>query len=231
MKAEMLAFALLLAACGSDPTPAPDAGAGCVPACGPGLQCLGGLCYATRADAGADTAGPTDARADTGAGDVGLACPAGTVDCDGDPGTGCEAHVRVDPTNCGTCGHRCVGRPLCIEGMCVPWPDGGDPTVPGPYQPCAGPGAACRGGTTCMEALAATTLDGRYYCSALCRRPEDCPAYAPDALDCVHTVRLGDARCARRCATPTVDAPCAADRTRCLGVLVATRGWLNLCVP
>jgi hypothetical protein len=44
--------------------------------------------------------------------------------CDGDMRNGCEAEVRVDPNNCGTCGHKCPAPPHARSGCgdaCTIW--------------------------------------------------------------------------------------------------------------
>ncbi|MFP2930583.1 hypothetical protein ACLESO_36375 [Pyxidicoccus sp. 3LG] len=47
-----------------------------------------------------------------------IRCPAGTADCDGNPGNGCEANLTTDEYNCGACGTTCQDRPYA-EGVCV----------------------------------------------------------------------------------------------------------------
>ncbi|NMO18010.1 hypothetical protein HPC49_14810 [Pyxidicoccus fallax] len=46
-----------------------------------------------------------------------IRCPAGTADCDGNPGNGCEADLTSDEYNCGACGTTCQDRPYS-EGVC-----------------------------------------------------------------------------------------------------------------
>jgi len=48
-----------------------------------------------------------------------LTCETGYYDCDGVSTNGCEAHLRVDNDNCGTCGTVCVMPAYCILGNCV----------------------------------------------------------------------------------------------------------------
>jgi hypothetical protein len=48
------------------------------------------------------------------------ACNLGSMDCDGNPGNGCEALLSNDRFNCGACGQACASaKPLCVEGVCV----------------------------------------------------------------------------------------------------------------
>ncbi len=63
------------------------------------------------ADAGTDTGGTTDARADTGAGD--------TRPPDAAPDAGCTANIATSSDNCGACGHSCGGG-MCSLGVCQP---------------------------------------------------------------------------------------------------------------
>lgn len=69
-------------------------------------------------DTGGDVLGDTQTEADGPA----LPCGSGTcsgscLDCDGDPGNGCETDVTSDPSNCGACGHDCDGYG-CNAGVC-----------------------------------------------------------------------------------------------------------------
>jgi hypothetical protein len=61
-----------------------------------------------------------DPTAGDGTGDTGSSmCPAGTLDCDGEPG--CEADAS-DPYSCGSCDHVCelAGELLeCVAGQCT----------------------------------------------------------------------------------------------------------------
>lgn len=48
-------------------------------------------------------------------------CESGFDDCNGDPIDGCEVDLRIQPANCGVCGHACdlaAGQP-CIDGRCL----------------------------------------------------------------------------------------------------------------
>lgn len=67
--------------------------AACTPACsGPGEICQMGQC---------------------------VECAAGHMDCDGDPANGCEVDVQNDASQCGACGHSCLGG-ACTAGACGP---------------------------------------------------------------------------------------------------------------
>jgi len=48
------------------------------------------------------------------------ACDIGFSDCDGNPATGCEANLKIDPLNCAGCGNVCPGGTLalCNNGIC-----------------------------------------------------------------------------------------------------------------
>jgi hypothetical protein len=59
---------------------------------------------------------PTDTPADTPT-DTG--CPAGTGDCDGNPGNGCETDLTTDAAHCGACDHDCEGG-TCVASACQP---------------------------------------------------------------------------------------------------------------
>jgi hypothetical protein len=49
----------------------------------------------------------------------GLCCGAGTGNCDGNAGNGCETNLLTSAANCGTCGNACPnGMPVCINGGC-----------------------------------------------------------------------------------------------------------------
>jgi hypothetical protein len=62
---------------------------------------------------------------DDGAGDVaddgdsGITCPAGTGDCNGNPGDGCETDLTSNIAHCGACGHDCLGG-ACTASACQP---------------------------------------------------------------------------------------------------------------
>jgi hypothetical protein len=52
------------------------------------------------------------------AGMCGLACAAGTGDCDMNAANGCETNLKTDAQNCGACGMNCGGGP-CVQGACA----------------------------------------------------------------------------------------------------------------
>jgi hypothetical protein len=86
--------------CGTSDSAAPPEG-----------SCDGATC--TSADGGPDGAGPA------GDGSADGACTKTHLDCDGNPGNGCETPVDSDPKNCGACGHDCLGGG-CAAGLCRP---------------------------------------------------------------------------------------------------------------
>ncbi|MFO0644932.1 MAG: hypothetical protein U0326_01760 [Polyangiales bacterium] len=48
------------------------------------------------------------------------ACTSGLIlNCDGLDANGCEADLRVDNTNCGSCGNRCAAGRTCVLGRCT----------------------------------------------------------------------------------------------------------------
>lgn len=70
------------------------------------------------AGAVADGPRPSPADASPGAPDA-LVCTAPVMDCNDDPADGCETNTDTDPTDCGSCGHDCLGG-TCIAGRCQP---------------------------------------------------------------------------------------------------------------
>jgi len=68
--------------------------------------------------ADSDTADATDApdAVDaTDAPEVGIACPMGLGDCDGNAANGCEVDFRSNPDHCGGCGMACLRAPQIIR--------------------------------------------------------------------------------------------------------------------
>ncbi len=47
-----------------------------------------------------------------------VSCDVDWGDCDTDPSTGCEAHLTVDPANCGSCGAPCAMPLRCRDSLC-----------------------------------------------------------------------------------------------------------------
>jgi hypothetical protein len=60
----------------------------------------------------------THASAYCSSGSCGLICDTGYDDCDVDVTTGCEANLRRDNNNCGTCGTVCPTDQICYLGTC-----------------------------------------------------------------------------------------------------------------
>src|SRR5262245_46187202 len=40
------------------------------------------------------------------------------ADCNHDPSDGNETNLRIDPSNCGGCGHVCPTGEPCVDGKC-----------------------------------------------------------------------------------------------------------------
>ncbi len=72
--------------------------------------------------ASCDAVGPNQLPGACRAGVCQPRCAEGFADCDGDPATGCEAHLATERANCGACGRACPlppnGQPLCEAGAC-----------------------------------------------------------------------------------------------------------------
>jgi hypothetical protein len=55
-------------------------------------------------------------------GNCGIACNMGYMDCDRNPGNGCEVRISSDPSNCGACGKVCPAVanavPACANNAC-----------------------------------------------------------------------------------------------------------------
>jgi hypothetical protein len=58
----------------------------------------------------------------TAAGDSGTGSPADAADAgpNSADASGCDANLKLDPRNCGACGHDCL-RGVCAGGACQPW--------------------------------------------------------------------------------------------------------------
>lgn len=233
MRHLLLAFALL-AACGSDPTPTPDASAPCGGACGPGTVCSAGRCVAD--DAGVDAAPDVETAADVP--EDAPAEAATDAPPDGDPrctpstlrmcGSGCH-DLSTSQNHCGACNNACVPGTRCQTGACAPYPD--DPRLPGPYQPCAGPSAQCRGGARCITPISVYRSGAPpFVCSAECLTADTCPLFAGGGVGCLSAVDTpNQLRCVRLC--PNFDrAVCAAIGLPCMAVNTRDRVTVNLCV-
>jgi hypothetical protein len=55
-----------------------------------------------------------------------ICCDPGFIDCDGDPGNGCEVDLMNDADNCGACGNACPSGYECSEGTCIAVDSDGD---------------------------------------------------------------------------------------------------------
>jgi hypothetical protein len=47
-----------------------------------------------------------------------VSCTMGFGDCDNMPGDGCEAHLKSDPSHCGSCTYACQPGHACTGGTC-----------------------------------------------------------------------------------------------------------------
>lgn len=64
--------------------------------------------------------GPAHAESRCDAGACAVACSAPFLDCNGDPGDGCEVDPKTDPANCGGCGNPCPAiAKYCVNGTCT----------------------------------------------------------------------------------------------------------------
>ncbi len=135
LSASALVIGVLVVACvGDDPTVGggvtPDGGLDpqgctatqkscsgtCVSKDDPNVGCGGPACT--------PCTGSVNAAPACKAGACSTACNAGFSDCDGDPGTGCEAKTSADVSNCGACGKVCgsanTDTPTkCEAGKCT----------------------------------------------------------------------------------------------------------------
>lgn len=62
---------------------------------------------------------PTNSTPTCGGGKCGLSCAQLTADCNGNLADGCEADIRTDPKNCGTCKNVCPGNQICQNRACT----------------------------------------------------------------------------------------------------------------
>jgi hypothetical protein len=47
-----------------------------------------------------------------------ISCKSDVADCDGYAWNGCEAHIKSDPKNCGSCKKVCQDGDSCKDGKC-----------------------------------------------------------------------------------------------------------------
>ncbi|MCL2449900.1 MAG: protein kinase [Polyangiaceae bacterium] len=105
---------------------------GATSACAPGFKSCGGECVSTdRPDVGcgSDDCRPCDVANATARCNAHHACDIAVCyqefdNCDGQLANGCETEVRVDPDNCGACGHKCPPLPHARTGCgdtCTIW--------------------------------------------------------------------------------------------------------------
>ncbi len=164
------------------------------------------------------------------AGICGLACAAGTGDCDQNGANGCETNLKTDTTNCGACGMSCGGAP-CVQGACAcaaesktanPVPldlfimldDSGSMS-----EPVAGGGTRWAAVTTALKGFindpsnAALGVGIQYFplgppvCPPFCTTNADCGNYGPCAVFfCVGCLVAGGDSCVvADYATPAVE--------------------------
>lgn len=50
----------------------------------------------------------------------GIRCQSGWANCDNDPANGCEAELRINQQNCGSCRRVCPAGQQCVDSNCVP---------------------------------------------------------------------------------------------------------------
>jgi hypothetical protein len=82
-----------------------------------GLNCGGcGIECPGADDTSVETVLHADWRCSSGA--CLMSCMQGFVDCNGNPGDGCEINTRCDADNCGGCGVKCADGVQCIAGTC-----------------------------------------------------------------------------------------------------------------
>src|SRR5262245_6299772 len=72
---------------------------------------------AAAADESAGRAGHGGHGNADGGGPVAIDCPAGKLDCNGDPADGCEVDAATDPQHCARCERDCRGG-ACESGVC-----------------------------------------------------------------------------------------------------------------
>ena len=203
---------------------------GCNRACGPGLDCCGGVCVNTATDSsncsacgsgcGADTpdccgSTCTDFQEDEqNCGSCGRSC--------GDTETCCGGVCiddRSDADHCGGCGLACGGTDVCCDGMCH------DPAEP----ECQSCDMSCLGGTECCQGSCVDYATDPNHCSAegtcpgaTCGADQFCCAGGCVDEDPTHCggcdpCEAGQLCCGGVCADPTSAATCGACDMQCTG--------------
>lgn len=82
-----------------------------------GLNCGGcGIKCPGADDTSVETVLHADWRCSSGA--CLMSCKPGFLDCNANPGDGCEVNTACDPDNCGGCGIKCGDGVQCINGQC-----------------------------------------------------------------------------------------------------------------
>ena len=91
-------------------------------------------------------------------GQITLTCSSGFGDCDGNISNGCEAALKLDEMNCGSCGSKCLITQTCKAGTCTKKPV----VVPGcssGHYDCYGDGTKC-----CPDKSYCNSTDGALKC-------------------------------------------------------------------
>lgn len=135
-------------------------------------------------------------------------CEPGKLDCDGDPGNGCEVDPMRDPDHCGGCDVSCGQNSVCDDGTCGCLDDWGDCFdgledgcetwlvdnefhCGGCNQPCDQPPASFCEGQTLVEYMAPGECIG-----TTCSYPQE-SSFCPSGCDDGHCLEdpCGDAEC------------------------------------
>lgn len=158
-----------------------------------------------------------DGRVDEDFGAGCTPCSAGTANCDGDTGNGCEADLATDAANCGACGSGC-GDALCSGGSCA---CAGDLVLSGTRcisvqndpRNCGGIGSACGDDEYCTGGVCECR-------PGLVRSGGSCVEPASDPTHC----GSGGATCGggEVCSGGTCTTSCGAGETECGSACVDT---------